>query len=76
MKRGIYRLCVSWFSVGLVYLGANMAGRPDKNAYKFVLELLILSQKQILSVMECYLIISIPDLCTLPYFKYVVWGSF
>ena len=32
------------------WFGANMAGRRNKNAFKFVLQLLILSQKQILSV--------------------------
>ena len=32
------------------WFGANMSGRRNKNAFKFVLQLLILSQKQILGV--------------------------
>ena len=32
------------------WIGANMAGRRNKNAFKFVLHLLILSQTQILGV--------------------------
>ena len=39
-----------WFDGGMGWFGANMAGRRNKNAFKFVLQLLILSQKQILGV--------------------------
>ena len=30
---------------GLGWFGANMAGQPNKNAFKFLFQLLILSQK-------------------------------
>ena len=39
-----------WFGGGLGWFGANLAGRRNKNAFKFVLKLLILSQTQILCV--------------------------
>ena len=35
---------------GLVVVGANMAGQRNKYAFKFLLHLLILSQKHILGV--------------------------
>ena len=35
---------------GLGWFGANMAGQRNKNAFKFLLQLLILSQKHILGV--------------------------
>ena len=45
-----------WFRCGLgglytcMWFGANMTGRGNKNAFKFLLQLLILSQKHILCV--------------------------
>ena len=39
-----------WFGVVYMWFGANMAGRRNKNAFKFLLQLLILSQKHILCV--------------------------
>ena len=37
-----------WFRCGLCGLYTNMTGRGNKNAFKFLLQLLILSQKHIL----------------------------
>ena len=46
-----------WFGVVYMWIGANIAGQHNKNAFKFVLQLLILSQTQILErsglVVEC-----------------------
>ena len=39
-----------WFGGGLVWFGANMAGLRNKNAFKFILQVFILSQKHILGV--------------------------
>ena len=39
-----------WFGVVYMWFGANMAGRRNKNAFKFLIQLLILSQKHILCV--------------------------
>ena len=39
-----------WFAVVWWWFGANMAGQRNKNAFKFLLQLLILSQKHILGV--------------------------
>ena len=39
-----------WFGVVWWWFGANMAGQRNKNAFKFLLQLLILSQKHILGV--------------------------
>ena len=39
-----------WFGVVWWWFGANMADQRYKNAFKFLLQLLILSQKHILSV--------------------------
>ena len=39
-----------WFGVVWWWFGANMEGLRNKNAFKFLLQLLILSQKHILSV--------------------------
>ena len=39
-----------WFGMVWWWFGANMAGRRNKNALKFVLQLLTHSQKQILGV--------------------------
>ena len=39
-----------WFGVVWWWFGANMADQRNKNAFKFLLQLLILSQKHILSV--------------------------
>ena len=38
------------FRCGLWWFGANKAGQRNKNAFKFLLQLLILSQKHILGV--------------------------
>ena len=43
-----------WFGGGLGWFGANLAGRRNKNAFKFVLKLLILSQTQILGVKNVF----------------------
>ena len=42
------------FAVVWWWFGANMAGRRHKNAFKFLLQLLILSQKQILGVRKVF----------------------
>ena len=39
-----------WFAVVWWWFGANMAGKCNKNALKYLLQLLILSQKHILYV--------------------------
>ena len=39
-----------WFGVVYMWFGDNMAGRGNKNAFKFVLQVLILSQKQLLGI--------------------------
>ena len=39
-----------WFAVVWWWFGASMAGQHNKNASKFFLQLLILSQKHILGV--------------------------
>ena len=39
-----------WFGVVWWWFGANMADQRYKNAFEFLLQLLILSQKHILSV--------------------------
>ena len=39
-----------WFGVVYMWFGANMAGQRNKNAFKFVLQVLILSQKQLLCI--------------------------
>ena len=39
-----------WFGVVWRWFGANMAGLHNKNAFKFILQVLILSQKRILGV--------------------------
>ena len=38
-----------WFGGGLGWLGTNMAGQRNKNAFKFLPQLLIPSKKHILS---------------------------
>ena len=47
---GWFRFGLGWFGGVLGWFWANMAGRRNKNAFKFVLQLLILSQTQILGV--------------------------
>ena len=44
-----------WFGGGLRWFGASMAGQRNKNAFKFLLQLLILSQKHILGVKKVVL---------------------
>ena len=39
-----------WFGVVWWWFGANMAGLRNKNAFKFILQVFILSQKHILGV--------------------------
>ena len=39
-----------WFGGGLGWFGANMAGLRNKNVFKFILQVFILSQKHILGV--------------------------
>ena len=39
-----------WFAVVWWWFGASMAGQCNKNVFKFLLQLLILSQKHILGV--------------------------
>ena len=39
-----------WFGVVYMWFGANMAGRRNKNAFKCVLQVLILSQTQPLGI--------------------------
>ena len=39
-----------WFGGGLGWFGANMEGLRNKNAFKFILQVFILSQKHILGV--------------------------
>ena len=39
-----------WFAVVWWWFGASMAGQHNKNVFKFLLQLLILSQKHILGV--------------------------
>ena len=39
-----------WFGGGLGWFGASMTGQRNKNAFKFLLQFLILSQKHILGV--------------------------
>ena len=39
-----------FFGGGLGWSGANMANQRNKNAFKFLLQLLVLSQKHILGV--------------------------
>ena len=39
-----------WFRVVYMWLGANMAGRRNKNAIKFVLQVLIKSEKRLLGI--------------------------
>ena len=39
-----------WFGCGLGWFGASMACQRNKNVFKFLLQLLILSQKHILGV--------------------------
>ena len=39
-----------WLAVVWWWFGANMTGQRNKNAFKFLLQLLILSQKHILDV--------------------------
>ena len=39
-----------WFGVVYMWFGANMAGRRNKNAFKYVLQVLILSQTQLLGI--------------------------
>ena len=39
-----------WFGVVYMWFGANMAGRRNKNAFRYVLQVLILSQTQPLSI--------------------------
>ena len=39
-----------WFGVVYMWFGANMAGRRYKNAFKYVLQVLILSQTQLLGI--------------------------
>ena len=39
-----------WFAVVWWWFGASMAGQHNKNVFKFLLQLLILSQKYILGV--------------------------
>ena len=39
-----------WFEVVWWWFGANIAGQQNINAFKFLLQLLILSQKHILGV--------------------------
>ena len=41
---------LGWLRCGLRWFWANMAGQRNKNAFKFLLQLLILSQKHILGV--------------------------
>ena len=44
-----------WFGGGLGWFGASMTGQRNKNAFKFLLQLLILSQKHILGVKKVVL---------------------
>ena len=53
-----------WFGVVWWWFGANMAGLRNKNAFKFILQFFILSQKHILGVKKVVW-------CGLE----VVWGS-
>ena len=39
-----------WFGVVYMWFGANMAGRRNKNAFKYVLQVLILSETQLLGI--------------------------
>ena len=39
-----------WFGVVYMGYGANMAGRRNKNAFEYVLQVLILSQTQLLGI--------------------------
>ena len=54
-----------WFGVVWWWFGANMAGLRNTNAFKFILQVFILSQKHILSVKKVVW-------CGLD----VVWGDF
>ena len=47
---GWFRYGWRWFGGGLGWFGANMAGQRNKNTFKFLLQLLILSQKHNLDV--------------------------
>ena len=51
---GWFRCGLRWFGGGLGWFGANMAGQRNKNAFKFLLQLLILSQKHILGVRKVF----------------------
>ena len=46
---------LGWFRCDLGWFGANNAGQRNKNAFKFLLQLLILSQKHILGVRKVFL---------------------
>ena len=43
-----------WFEVVWWWFGASMAGQHNKNVFKFLLQLLILSQKHILGVKKWF----------------------
>ena len=47
---GWFRCGLPWFGGSLGWFGASMAGQRNKNVFKFLLQLLILSQKHILGV--------------------------
>ena len=50
MFRTWFRVVKIWLAVVWWWFGANMAGQRNKNTFKFLLQLLILSQKHNLDV--------------------------
>ena len=47
------KIALQWMG----WFGANMAGRRNKNAFKFVLRVVILSQTQILGVKNVFWVV-------------------
>ena len=45
-----FGVVLMWFGVVYMWFGANMAGHRNKNAFKCVLQVLILSQTQPLGI--------------------------
>ena len=61
-----------WFAVVWWWFGASKAGQRNKNVFKFLLQLLILSQKHILGVKK----VVWDDLEVVSRWFGVVWGCF
>ena len=63
---------LGWFRCGLRWFGASMTGQRNKKVFKFLLQLLILSQKHILGVKKVFW----DDLKVVWGVLGVVWGCF